>query len=73
MQDRVSRDMEEGDISYFQALALKMEFIIKLVTAAVVACNRSSDRATVKSSGVGDLKPASTRFTARFRWSAGNT
>ena len=38
MQDRVTRDMQEGDISYFQALALKMEFIIKLVTAAVVAC-----------------------------------
>ena len=38
MQDRVLRDKEEGDVSYFQALALKMEFIVKLVTAAIVAC-----------------------------------
>ena len=45
MQDRVSRDMEEGDISYFQALALKTEFIIKLVTASVVAClDEDADR-----------------------------
>ena len=38
MRDRVLRDKDEGDISYFQVLALKMEFILKLVTAAVVAC-----------------------------------
>ena len=38
MRDRVARDMQEGDISYFHALTLKMEFIFKLVTAVVVAC-----------------------------------
>ena len=31
MHDRVTRDRQEGDVSYFQALALKMEFIVKLV------------------------------------------
>ena len=38
MQDRVTREMHEGDVSYFQALVMKMEFIVKLVTAGVVAC-----------------------------------
>ena len=38
MHDRVTRDMQEGDTSYFQALALKMEFIVKLVAAGVIAC-----------------------------------
>ena len=38
MRDRVQRDMQEGDISYFQSLALKMEFVVKMVTAAMVAC-----------------------------------
>ena len=38
IEDRVARDQLEGDIPYFHALVLKMEFLIKLVTAAVVAC-----------------------------------
>ena len=35
---RVSRDKEEGDIAYFHALTLKLEYITKIVTAGVVAC-----------------------------------
>ena len=35
---RIERDKEEGDIAYLQALLLKLEFLTKVVTAAVVAC-----------------------------------
>jgi hypothetical protein len=38
MDDRVASDKEEGDIAYFQALALQLEYLTKLVTAGVVAC-----------------------------------
>jgi len=35
---RVALDKEDGDIAYFHALTLYVEYITKLVTAAVVAC-----------------------------------
>ncbi|MDR7428181.1 MAG: hypothetical protein QN160_11015, partial [Armatimonadota bacterium] len=35
---RVARDQSEGDIAYFHALLLQLEYITKLVTASVVAC-----------------------------------
>lgn len=35
---RVARDREEGDIAYFHALLLQLEYVTKLVTAGVVAC-----------------------------------
>ncbi len=36
--DRIALDKEEGDIAYFHALALQLEYITKLVTAGVIAC-----------------------------------
>jgi hypothetical protein len=38
LRARVSRDQGEGDIAYFNALLLQLEYITKLVTAGVVAC-----------------------------------
>ena len=38
MNQRVALDREEGDMAYFLALMLQLEYITKLVTAAVVAC-----------------------------------
>ena len=38
INDRVLQDREEGDIAYFHALTLKLEYITKLTTAAVVGC-----------------------------------
>ena len=35
---RVTLDKEEGDIAYFHALSLKLEYLSKVVTAGVVAC-----------------------------------
>jgi len=35
---RITQDREEGDIAYFNALMLKLEFLTKVVTAGVVAC-----------------------------------
>jgi len=38
LKARVARDGGEGDIAYFHALLLELEYITKLVTAGVVAC-----------------------------------
>lgn len=38
ISDRIELDMEEGDIAYFHALSLHLEFTTKIVTASVVAC-----------------------------------
>jgi hypothetical protein len=38
LKARVARDQGEGDIAYFHALLLQLEYITKLVTAGVVAC-----------------------------------
>ena len=35
---RIAREKEEGDIAYFTALTLKLEYVTKIITAAVVAC-----------------------------------
>jgi hypothetical protein len=38
IQNRVNLDKGEGDIAYFHGLMLQLEFLTKLVVAAVVAC-----------------------------------
>ena len=35
---RVTLDLEEGDIAYFHALSLKLEYVTKVVVAGVVSC-----------------------------------
>ena len=35
---RVAQDRDEGDVSYFHALALRMEFDVKLATVGLIAC-----------------------------------
>ena len=35
---RIQLDKEEGDIAYFGALSLKLEYLTKIITAGVVAC-----------------------------------
>ncbi len=35
---RIALDREEGDIAYFNALMLKLEYLTKVVVAGVVAC-----------------------------------
>jgi len=35
---RIVRDRDDGDIAYFHALLLQLEYVTKLVTAGVVAC-----------------------------------
>ena len=42
---RISLDAQDGDSSYFSALTLKLEYIIKLVTSGTIACiGDDSDR-----------------------------
>jgi tetratricopeptide (TPR) repeat protein len=36
--ERVALDKEEGDVAYFYALTFQLEYLVKLVTAGVVAC-----------------------------------
>jgi hypothetical protein len=38
LTSRIALDRQEGDIAYFHALTLQLEYITKLVTAGVVAC-----------------------------------
>lgn len=38
LEDRIKLDKEDGDIAYFNALTLQLEYITKLVTAGVTAC-----------------------------------
>lgn len=38
MNARIALDKEEGDIAYFSALTLELEYVTKLVTAALIAC-----------------------------------
>ena len=38
LKARIARDQGEGDIAYFHALLLQLEYITKLVTAGLVAC-----------------------------------
>jgi hypothetical protein len=38
LADRIALDKEEGDIAYFHALAIQLEYITKVVTSGVIAC-----------------------------------
>jgi hypothetical protein len=38
LSDRITLDREEGDIAYFHALSLELEYITKLVTAGITGC-----------------------------------
>lgn len=43
--DRIALDKEEGNIAYFHALSLELEYVTKLVTAGITACiGDDSDR-----------------------------
>ena len=35
---RIARDLEEGDVAYFNALMLKLEYLTKIVVLGVVSC-----------------------------------
>lgn len=70
---RVALDREEGDIAYFHALLLQLEYITKLVTAAIVACieddpdrhRYSLEHALVRANSIGDWVDAlNTALTA---------
>jgi hypothetical protein len=59
---RVSLDRQEGDIAYFNALTLQLEYVTKLVTAVLVACvvdeperqRYSAEHALVRANSLGD-------------------
>ena len=38
MNDRVLSDREEGDIAYYRALGLQLEYLIKILVCGVIAC-----------------------------------
>ena len=38
LDERISRDREEGNYAYFHALTLKLEYLTKIVTTGIVAC-----------------------------------
>ena len=38
IDNRIALDKEEGDHAYFHALALKLEYVTKIVTAGIIAC-----------------------------------
>ena len=38
INDRIAHDREESDYAYFCALALKLEYLTKIVTSAIIAC-----------------------------------
>ena len=38
IDDRVSRDREDSDVTYFNALCLKLEMLTKVITASLVGC-----------------------------------
>ena len=38
IDNRIALDRDDGDVAYFNALMLKLEFLIKIVVAGVVAC-----------------------------------
>lgn len=62
IKDRVTFDKEEGDIAYFYALALELEYLTKLTVSGVVACLRedidrnkySLEYDLVRSDSIGD-------------------
>ena len=38
VDDRITRDKEEGDIAYFRSLMLKIEYLTKIITAGIISC-----------------------------------
>ena len=38
IDERVALDRDEGDVAYFNALMLKLEYVTKVVVSGVVAC-----------------------------------
>lgn len=38
INNRVEQGKEDGDLAYFYALSLKLEYLTKIVTSGVVAC-----------------------------------
>ena len=45
IDERISREREEGDQTYFNALLFKLEFLIKVVAASIVSClDEDADR-----------------------------
>ena len=62
IDERIDRDKEEGDQVFFFALMLKLELIIKLVTASIISCLRddvdrhrySLERKLIRSNSLGD-------------------
>ena len=38
IDSRITRDKEDGDYAYFQALCLKLEYLMKIVTSGLIAC-----------------------------------
>ena len=63
---RVALDREEGDIAYFHALSLHVEYVTKVVTAGVVAClgddadrhRYSLEHRLVRANAIGDWADA---------------
>src|SRR5258706_15593720 len=59
---RVVLDRGEGDIAYFHALSLQLEYVTKVVTAGIVACLRedadrhrySLEHRLVRANAIGD-------------------
>lgn len=68
IEARISRDREEGDIAYFHALSLQVEYVTKIVTAGVTACigddidrhRYSLEHRLVRASAIGDWVEALT-------------
>ena len=45
IDDRISRDREDGDSAYFFALTLKLEYLTKIVVSGMIACiGKDADR-----------------------------
>ena len=38
MNERVLSDKEEGDIAYYRALGLQLEYLTKILVSGVIAC-----------------------------------
>lgn len=78
---RIANDQQEGDLAYFQALTLKLEYLTKIVTSAVIACvgddadrhRYSLEHRLVRANSIGDwvaaLNEALVGPAAQFRLS----
>ncbi len=78
MQDRVTSDMQEGDIALFAALGLQFEFVTKIAVSGVLSClsddpdrhRYSLEHRLVRANAIGDwadvLTTATTGSPAHF-------